>query len=615
MRQIGAIYSTEDKECTFIVWAPFRKKLSVIINHNGSLMKFSMERDDEGYWTASVRNLNAGDEYLYLLDDEVARPDPASGYQPHGVHGPSAIINHEEYVWKSEEWRGIPLTEMIIYEIHIGTFTERGTFDAAVEKLDHVTELGCNAVEVMPIAQFSGRWNWGYDGVFPYAVQNSYGGPTAFKRFVDECHKRGIAVILDVVYNHLGPEGNYLADFGPYFSEKYKTPWGKAINFDGEYSDHVRNFFIMNAIYWFDKFRVDALRLDAIHAIFDQSSFTFLEELKEAVKKLEERKGRRLYLIAESDLGDVRVIKPRSLGGYGLDAQWLDDFHHSVHAFLTGERDRYYMDFGEVHQIRKTFSEGYVYDGIYSKYRRRKHGSKTDNVPVHKFVVFVQNHDQVGNRPYGERLAKLLDFESLKLAAGLYLLSPYVPLIFMGEEFGDDSPFLFFVDFSDPLLRKTVKEGRRKEFGWEFEIPDPCDEVTFYVSKVKWSKLHDTANRTLFSFYKELIKLRRSLKTLKFYSRWRTSVTQIGNGDEVLDLRSQYGRYETHIIYNLSSEDKNVEISVVSRLVKVLESSSDKWGGPGERLPHFLNEKNAQLMTFSPRSFAVFTNEYYGTVE
>jgi maltooligosyltrehalose trehalohydrolase len=438
--------------CTFTVWAPARRRVELKLTPHpldgkvgaGQEGLIEMElpgesaeaKETAGYWQLTVPDIQPGTRYFFQLDGSVTRPDPASNFQPEGVHGPSEVIDHGQFQWKDEKWKGIGLKDMIIYELHVGTFTPEGTFSAAIGRLSDLKELGINAVEIMPVAQFPGDRNWGYDGVYPYAVQNSYGGPDKLKELVNASHRAGLAVVLDVVYNHLGPEGNYLRDFGPYFTDKYQTPWGQAINFDGPYSDPVREFFIENALYWFRDYHIDALRLDALHAVFDMSAKHFLRELSERVAEFSKENGRRFYLVAESDLNDVRLIKPRSRGGYGLDAQWSDDFHHSLHALLTGEKKGYYQDFGSVRNLAKVFREGFVYTGQYSEHRKRRHGSKPKHRKARQFVVCIQNHDQVGNRMYGKRLSQLVGFESLKLAAGTVILSPYIPHLFMGEEYG-----------------------------------------------------------------------------------------------------------------------------------------------------------------------------------
>jgi maltooligosyltrehalose trehalohydrolase len=410
-----------------------------------------------------VQGVKPGTRYFYRLDGNTERPDPASKFQPEGVHGPSQVID-PHFVWEELHWSGIPFSHYVLYELHVGTFTAQGTFDAIVPHLDELKDLGITSIEIMPVAQFPGDRNWGYDGVYPGAVQNSYGGPEGLKRLIDACHQRGLAVTLDVVYNHLGPEGNYLCDFGPYFTDRYHTPWGAAINFDGPDSDAVRRFFIENALSWVTEFRLDALRLDAVHGIFDFSALHFLQELAAAVHEQAERLNRRIYVIAESDLNDVRLVSSPELGGYGLDAQWNDDFHHALHTLLTGERTGYYEDFGRIQDLAKAFAEGFVYSGAYSPARRRRHGNTSKDLAADRFVVCAQNHDQVGNRLKGDRLSALVSFEGLKLAAAVVLLSPFIPLLFMGEEYGETAPFPYFVSHSDPDLIEVVRRGRRAEF-------------------------------------------------------------------------------------------------------------------------------------------------------
>jgi maltooligosyltrehalose trehalohydrolase len=373
-----------------------------------------LEKEDRGYHQGIIEDVEPGSLYVYRLDEGKQCPDPASRSQPQGVHGPSQVVD-PHFPWEDRHWFGLPLEDYIIYELHVGSFTPEGTFEAIMSHLEELKDLGVTAVELMPVAQFPGSRNWGYDGVFPFAVQHSYGGPEGLRRLVDACHQHGLAVVLDVVYNHLGPEGNYLANFGPYFTQRYRTPWGAAINFDGPHSDEVKWFFIENALYWITEFHIDALRLDALHAILDLSAQPFLEELATAVHDEAERRGRRVYLIAESDLNDTKLIRSRELGGYGLDGQWNDDFHHALHTLLTGESSGYYQDFGKVGDLAKAFTEGYVYSGQYSAYRRRQHGNSSKLLPAPKFVVCAQNHDQVGNRMFGERLTQMVSFDALKL--------------------------------------------------------------------------------------------------------------------------------------------------------------------------------------------------------
>jgi maltooligosyltrehalose trehalohydrolase len=364
----------------------------------------------------------------------------------------------------------------------------------------------------MPVAQFSGARNWGYDGVFPFAVQNSYGGPLGLKRFVNACHEHGLAVVLDVVYNHIGPEGNHLAQFGPYFTDRYRTPWGQAINLDDALSDEVRHFFVSNAVEWIRDYHVDALRLDAVHAIFDNSALNFLEELGDAVHEQATALNRRIYVIAESALNDVRLIRPHELGGYGLDAQWNDDFHHALHTLLTKERAGCYVDFGNFQHIAHAFSEGFVYSGRYSVSRGRRHGNSSRVIPPAKFVVYAQNHDQIGNRMVGDRLGQICGLDAYKLAAAVVLLSPFLPLLFMGDEYGETAPFQYFVSHSDPGLIDAVRRGRKEEFAafnWIGEPPDPQDEQTFNRSKLNHCLKKEGHHKILVEFHKELIHLRK----------------------------------------------------------------------------------------------------------
>lgn len=509
---IGA-FPLPDGSTRFRVWAPRAQKVCVVIDGSDAA---PVHLDDEGngYFSGNVPGAGEGDCYRYLLDGTDSFPDPASRFQPLGVHGPSQVVDPDRFRWNDREWRGLPLEEYIIYELHVGTFTPQGTFDGVFERLDYLVELGITAVELMPVAQFPGERNWGYDGTYPFAPQNSYGGPDGLKRLVDACHARGMAVILDVVYNHLGPEGNYLHAFGPYFTGRYHTPWGDAVNFDGPDSDAVRRFFISSALQWMVEYHVDALRLDAIHGIFDFSAYHILRELADVIHGLEASAGRPLLLIAESDLNDVRVIHPPERGGHGLDAQWNDDFHHALHAFLTGEQDGYYADFGSFRRIVKAFTKGFVLDGEYSRFRRRRHGSCSGGCSPGRLVVFSQNHDQVGNRMRGERPHEHLDRAQLMLAAAAVLLSPCLPLIFMGEEYAEPAPFPYFVSHGDPDLVEAVRRGRKEEFAafsHQGEMPDPQDEATFRSAILQIDLCRSGAHAGMFAFYRELIRLRKEL--------------------------------------------------------------------------------------------------------
>jgi maltooligosyltrehalose trehalohydrolase len=479
----------------------------------------ALEREDRGYHAAILDGIEPGTRYRFVIEpvldspaggDPVALPDPASRWQPEGVHGPSAVVD-PRFQWGDADWRGVPQSEWILYEVHIGTFTEAGTFDAAIEQLDRLVELGVTAVEVMPVAQFPGTRNWGYDGVDLFAVQESYGGLQGFRRFVDACHRRGLAVVLDVVYNHLGPEGNVLGRFGPYFSTSYRTPWGPAINFDGGGSDEVRRFFIDNALMWLGELHVDGLRLDAVHGIVDASPRPFLTQLAQAVRRLGERSWPRV-LIAESDANDPKLVRPPERGGHGLDGVWADDFHHALHVALTGEAKGYYCDYQDRRLLALALERGFAYAGQYSKHRNRSHGAPADDLPAEAFVVCAQNHDQIGNRAFGERLCTLVEPEALRLAAGLLLCSAHTPLLFMGEEYGERRPFLYFTSHGDPALVEAVRSGRKHEFAsfeWSEDPPDPQAVETFERSRIDSRVREMPRHAGLEAWHRRLIALRK----------------------------------------------------------------------------------------------------------
>jgi maltooligosyltrehalose trehalohydrolase len=477
-----------------------------------------MTKDAGGWWHVDASFMHHGVDYAYGVDGKGPFPDPRSFWQPNGIHGSSRWVDHSVFKWTDAGWQQPPLGSAVIYELHLGTFTPEGTCDAAIGRLDHLVTLGITHVELMPVAQFSGDRGWGYDGVDLYAPHQAYGGPEGLKRLVDACHQRGLAVLLDVVYNHLGPAGNYLNQFGPYFTDRYATPWGDAVNFDEQDSHEVRQFFIDNAVMWLKDYHFDGLRIDAVHAILDTSAIHFLEALASAVKNLETALGRHFVLIAESDLNDPRVIRSPAVGGYGIDAQWNEDFHHALHAALTCENQGYYQDFGTLAQLAKVLTKGLVYDGCYSAYRRRCHGRPATGISGTRFVGCLQNHDQVGNRALGERTSRLLSPGLLKIGAALVMTSSFVPMLFQGEEWGASTPFLYFTDHREPELGEAVKRGRRKEFaafGWESEeIPDPQDEETFAQSRLHWEELQEENSRHMLAWHQSLITLRRSLSSL-----------------------------------------------------------------------------------------------------
>ena len=498
-----------DGSVRFEVWAPAARAVRVRIVAGRAPVP--MARDADGVCAVEVAGVAPGADYVYELDG-AARPDPVSRHQPAGVHGASRVVDPAAFHWSDGGWRGRAMAELVLYELHVGTFSDAGTFDGVIPHLGALRDLGVTALELMPVAQFPGARNWGYDGVHPYAPHGAYGGPDGLKRLIDAAHGAGLAVVLDVVYNHLGPEGSYLGDFGPYFTDRYHTPWGRAVNYDGPDSDEVRRYVVDNACYWVTELHVDGLRLDAVHAIYDFGARHLLEELRDAVGARARELERRILVIAESDLNDPRLVRPRARGGYGLDGQWSDDLHHAVHAALTGERQGYYADFSGAAAVAKALRDRFVYDGRHSRFRRRRHGAPAVDVPADRFVVFVQNHDQVGNRAGGERLAALVPFAARKLAAALVLLSPYVPLLFMGEEYGETNPFLYFVSHGDPALVRAVRDGRRREFeafGWGADVPDPQAEATFARSRLDRARAERPGHAALRALYGDLLRIRR----------------------------------------------------------------------------------------------------------
>ena len=466
----------------FKLWAPDAKTVELVLNEK----VWPMKSEGNGWWYFKPDHLADKSRYGFKVNGEGPFPDPYSKSQPEGVHGLSQYFV-SEYQWKIDEFTSANLENAIIYELHIGTFTEQGTFVAAIEKLDHLRQLGITHVELMPVAAFPGKHGWGYDGVDLFSPHNGYGRPDDLKAFVDACHQRNLAVILDVVYNHLGPDGNYLGLYGDYFSSRYHTPWGEAVNFDGENSDQVRKFVIDNALFWLSEYRFDGLRLDAVHAIFDFSALHILEELQLKVEELTLQTGRKLFLIAESDLNDPRILNSREKGGYNLAAQWLDDFHHSVHVLLTQEQQGYYSDFSGKKDLIKCLNQKFVYDGSFSEFRGRRHGRSCNELSAERFVVFLQNHDQIGNRAFGERMCHLVSFAQCQFAAAILLLCPFIPMLFQGEEWAASTPFLYFTDHVDQKLAKAVKEGRKKEFaGISDRVPDPQAKDTYLASKLIW---------------------------------------------------------------------------------------------------------------------------------
>jgi maltooligosyltrehalose trehalohydrolase len=604
---LGATYLGNGR-CRFLVWAPLCRTVDIHLVHPQERL-LPLQQDARGYYQTVIEGVNPGSLYFYRLDGTRARPDPASQLRPRGVHGPSQVVD-SSFIWEDGNWSGLPLQDYIIYELHVGTFSPEGTFEAIISHLNELQNLGITAIELMPVAQFPGSRNWGYDGVYPFGVQDSYGGPVGLKRLVNACHQKGLAVVLDVVYNHIGPEGNYLWDFGYYFTDRYSTPWGRALNFDGPHSDEVRQFFIENALYWVAQFHIDALRLDAVHAILDHSANLFVEELANSVRREAEKLNRRVFVTFESNLNDSRFIRLRDFGGYGLDAMWNDDFHHSLHVMLTGEQSGYYLDFGQLQHLVKALKEGFVYSGEYAPFWKRRRGNSSEDIPSYRFVVSAQNHDQVGNRMLGERLSKLVSFESLKLSAGITLFAPFIPLLFMGEEYGENNPFLYFVSHADPDLIEAVRRGRREEFSsfqWQGEPLDPQDETTFLRSRLNHELQKEGHHKVLLDFYKELIRLRKSTPALACLSKQNLEVAGYER-ERALYFRRWTDNSEVFVACNFSNDATTVSPSIpVGQWRKSLDSSDSKWLGPGTSLPVSLRWGNATTLTLNPLSITLFS--------
>ena len=498
----------------FRVWAPKAQRVTLrLLRRDGGREDIGMEHQQNGEFHLTA-NASAGDKYFYLLDDDALQiPDPVSRLLPDGVHGATEIVDPNSFRWTEQNWRGLPYRDYIVYELHIGTFTPEGTFDSAIAKLDYLKELGVTAIEIMPVNAFPGKRNWGYDGVSMYAVQESYGGPEGLKRFVNAAHAKGLAVVLDVVYNHLGNEGNYLGKFGPYFTHKHTTPWGDAINFDDRECRQVREYIIENALYWIREYHIDGLRMDAVHAIKDDSPIHVIAELRDRVQQFALHAKREITLVAESDENSPRYARARNRGGYGLNGVWSDDFHHALHTVFTDEREGYYQDYGKAEQLVTAINEGFVFQGQTFKFWGRPRGEKPGEMPLAAHVICIQNHDQVGNRALGDRLTSLVPRGARKLMAALLLLAPETPLIWMGQEYDEEHPFQFFTDYGDPVLQKAVSEGRRNEFkdfkSFGSEFPDPQDPATFERSKLNWE--HSPEQQEMFNWYRQLICLRKKL--------------------------------------------------------------------------------------------------------
>ncbi|MGH9000409.1 MAG: malto-oligosyltrehalose trehalohydrolase [Acidimicrobiia bacterium] len=542
---------------TFTVWAPNAAAVAVVTRHGRHPMTARLG----GWWRADVDAAEPGTTYKFSLDGGPPLPDPRSPFQPEGPHGPSQTVDHDAYRWSDLHWTGgVPLSAAVVYELHVGTFTTDGTFDSAIEGLDHLVDLGVTHVELLPVCEFPGVRGWGYDGVDLFAPHHAYGGPEGLKRLVDACHAKGLAVLVDVVYNHLGPDGNYLGAYGPYFTDVYSTPWGQAVNFDGPGSDEVRAFVVDNALGWLRDYHADGLRIDAVHAIFDRSAVHILEELTGRVGRLASELGRHLVVIPESDLNDPRLVRSVEAGGYGLDAAWSDDFHHALHSVLTDERAGYYGDFGGFAPLAAALERAYVYQGDYSAYRGRRHGRPATGVSGHRFLGYLQNHDQVGNRATGERSAALMSTGRLKVAAALVCCSPFVPMLFAGEEWAVSSPFQYFTDHQDPDLGRAVSEGRRREFadfGWAPDtVPDPQDPETFARSKLDWAELAKEPHAGILAWHRDLLALRRRLPAL---SDGRLDLVRTVDDTELGIFVLERGR-DVAVAVNLAGERRRIHV-------------------------------------------------------
>lgn len=602
---LGATFGP-DQAARFLVWAPTAKRVDLILARPHAEER-PLEPRGHGYWGGEVGDLRPGTRYGYRLNRGPVRPDPASRSQPEGVHALSELVAPERFRWTDQDWTGRPAAELLFYELHVGTFGPRGTFADVVRRLDDLRALGVTALELLPIAQFPGARNWGYDGVYPFAVQDSYGGIAGLQRLSDASHARGLAVFVDVVPNHVGPEGNYLAEFGPYFTDRYRTPWGRALNFDGPGSDEVRRFFLESATGLVETAHLDGLRVDAVHAIVDPTAVPFLAELTREVHAIGQRTRWPRYLVAESALNDPRVVRPEAAGGWGFDAAWNDDFHHALHVALTGERTGYFADFDGPRDLVRVLVDGFALAGRYSASRGRRHGRRPVGVPADAFVVFAQNHDQVGNRPFGERSAARLPFEAQKLAAGVVLLSPYLPLLFMGEEYGETRPFLYFTSHTDPRMAQAVRRGRRAAFvgsSGRRAPPDPQARATFRASRLDPRAARRNPGRVLRELYRTLIGLRPALGPPRRLRPAEVGAAT-GAGEVVWIRRSDPASLA---VFNFGREDLAAAVPAPrGPLALALASADPRWLGPGASAPPTLEPGSPLHLSLRPHSFLFYT--------
>ena len=600
----------------FCAWAPKAHSLELVVVSESVDKVFPMHLSENNFFettlsSSDLSSLSAPLDYFFCIDGQRRRPDPASRWQPHGVHGPSRFYPSQFFEWHDGDWKGIALADFIIYELHVGTFTPEGTFEGVISKLPYLKELGITAIELMPIAEFPGERNWGYDGVHPFAPHHAYGGPEGLKKLVDACHAAGLAVILDVVYNHLGPEGNYLGEFGYYFTDRYKTPWGDAFNYDGAYCDFARQYVVDNALYWLTEYHIDALRLDAIHTYFDLGAHHILEELHTAFSRQAQALGRQAFIIAESDLNDARLLNSLETGGYHIDAQWSDDFHHALHAYLTKSQTGYLIDFGQLSQIAKALTNGFVYDGQWSRHRKKRFGNASDHLSGSQLVVCLQNHDQIGNVGRGWRLGALTSPELYKLAACLLLCSPNLPLLFMGQEWNAETPFLFFTSYGDERLIQSVREGYQRENQMESvgtqakeEAFDPQDEQRFKHSKLAWSELQQPKHAAMLSFYQQLICLRKKWACL---SNCRKDLVKchFNSQDEwLLVWRSDPAGSQALLVVNFAAHPSHIALTLPPGVWDLQLCSSTYPEMP--RLPQYIQGAFALLVP--PQSALLWVN-------
>jgi maltooligosyltrehalose trehalohydrolase len=585
------------------VWAPNAGQVDLVLIDGDRRHAVPMRREDGGYFTHTAAGVAEGQRYAYRLDGGPERPDPCSPWQPDGVHRPSAVHFPDRFPWTDRGWPGVRREDLVFYELHVGAFTPEGTFDAVIPRLPALRELGVTAVEILPVAQFPGPRNWGYDGVHPYAPQNSYGGPHGLQRLVDACHAHGLAAFLDVVYNHFGPEGNYVHEFGPYYSDRYCTPWGPAFNYDGRGCGAVRAFVLDNVRHWIGTYHLDGLRLDAVHAMFDMSPRHILREIKEAADGAAARHGRRAHVIAESLRNDVRMVLPPGRGGHGLDAEWNEDFHHALHAYLTGERHGKYVDFGPARDLARVLERTFVLDGVHSHYRGRRWGAPAAGVPGDRFVIGTQNHDHVGNRARGERLAALAGPAVPRLAASLLLLAPHLPLLFMGEEYGEQNPFLFFCSFEDAQVVENVRRGRRRDYALQGDVPDPQDEATFAASRLSWSWPEGSPGAGLRRLYRDLLAARRTWPALRDFERRTARLLPDGETGPVLELvRGE----ALHAFFNLESRPQPLPAGAGQGGAVLFTSEAAGYGGGRPAGESIAELRSHECVVFGPPAWNTF---------